>query len=213
MRYSSHVYFVFHLQFVLSTLLFGSSLGAFIVDVSEAKLEKALEKYRDIVTLESKFTQIKKLVDTEITLKSEGQLKVIAPDTIVWQIDKPSRIVVTLRTKEIQIESGEGSSKSIQKFKRNEKSKSEAFEKDIQALMMWLKFDPHALISDYKITQSSSEVFAFEPKHLMIFKHIELHLASSGYVREMLLTENSGDTLDIFFDHILVKRKEAPKAR
>ncbi len=182
-------------------------------DINESELAQVLEKYRDISSLESRFTQVKKLVDTNIKLKSEGRLKLNSPDTIVWQIDKPSKLVVTMKSKEIQIVSGEGVDQTTQTFKHGENSTQEPFEKDLGALVTWLKFDPHALATEYQITKPSADTYAFEPKHSMIFRHIEMKLANTGYAKQVTLTENSGDVLDISFENTVVTHKKPPKAK
>ena len=200
---------IIYVQFFLGSFLIPFTEVKAATQVSEIELSKVLEKYRDIATLDSKFTQIKKLVDADIQLKSEGHLKLTAPDTIVWQVDKPSKMIVTMKAQEVQIVTGESSSQTTQTFKRGEGSSQKGFEKDLQDLVTWLKFDPHALATEYQITKPQANTYLFDPKHEMVFRHIEMKLAASGYAQEVILTENSGDSLDISFAETKVTHKPA----
>lgn len=169
-------------------------------EVAEADLAKRLQFYQSISKLSVDFKQIKTLKELGVKLESEGKLELIRPSQVIWEIKKPSRVLIRFDQKQIRIESGEGKDVSIQVVKMEDIPKGRE-SKSIGGLMAWLQLDAHALSEQYIVTSSQAKKLMFSPKQKdnSVFKSIELTLSSTGHLEILHIWEGSGDEIEIQF--------------
>lgn len=176
--------------------------------VDAAELNDALKLYRSMTELNVEFEQNKHLKDIAMDLKSSGRLKVLPPDLVVWEILKPSPLSVKIDHDRVQIESGSGASKTTQTLALSEMGKDRATQ-GLGVLMPWLLLDSKRLAEDYRISETEKKSFSFEPRSSKpkFFTRIEARLGRSGALQSLLLTELSGDTLEIKFNEPKISRR------
>src|SRR4051812_3875254 len=76
--------------------------------VARAELAKALAFYRTITRIRVRFQETKILKEMNLKLPSEGNLVVTRPNSVRWEVVKPSPLVVFLDDKHVEIISGSG---------------------------------------------------------------------------------------------------------
>lgn len=179
---------------ILLTLLF--SAPGFAPEnqaLSEAEFSSILHRYQSFSSLKTSFTQIKTITDLGIQLKSEGTLSINRPSTVIWQVLKPGPLTVTINDKQVSMENetfllSSAPSKVSQKL----------------ALMIsWLKMDTAKLYENFSILRLRENVYRLTPRQkksdAMGIGAFEITLNSQGYVERVLITEVSGDLLEILF--------------
>lgn len=189
-------------QILIQTAVFAAVAQA--SPVNERDLEKQLHFYKSIEELTTTFHQTKHLSEMKLDLQSDGRLTLNKPDRIIWEITKPSRLVVTISKTDVRIESkGE-----TQTFKFQELSQDNVAN-GINMLVPWLMLDAHALSETYRVTEDADHGFVFEPKKAngSITKMI-LFLNDNGHLKRLKLFEASGDWIEIQFDAPKVVRKK-----
>ncbi len=75
-------------------------------ELAETEFATILGKYQQFSRMDVHFSQIKTLTDLGLKLPSEGQLTIIRPDTVIWQINKPDTLKMVINSKEISMQSG-----------------------------------------------------------------------------------------------------------
>lgn len=168
--------------------------------IDERELAKRLQFYQSIATLDVEFKQVKTLPDLKVKLESEGKLKLMRPDQVIWEITKPSRVLIQFKDRQVRVESGIGAEQSVQTWKLDDMPKGKD-SKSINALMPWLQLDANALSKLYKVSSLGPNKLRFDPKEpdKSAFKRIEITLSSNGRLDLLHIEESSGDEMDIHF--------------
>jgi|GEM_PF-1567618 len=169
--------------------------------VHEAELEKALVKYQNITQMDVRFKQKKILKDMDLALTSEGDLQLKMPDQVVYSINKPGRLVVTMNPAVIKFESGSGEAATTQTIKTGALT-GDTDKRNLQAMMTWLKMDPVALAKNYAISTDHHNHFHFTPHDLKTspFRELEIELGTTGHVKNLTMNEQSGDRIEFAFE-------------
>jgi hypothetical protein len=169
--------------------------------VDEAELAKALDRYHSIARLKVDFKQKKFLKDMDMAIESEGELKLEPPGLVVYQIQKPSKMKVTLDPEQIKIENGSGPSATVQTIKTST-IPGESEKRNLKAMVTWLKMDPHALSEEYEISSDHASHFRFQPRQIAQspFRSLEMELSKEGHVTHLTMNEQSGDRIEFFFE-------------
>lgn len=168
--------------------------------ITEEALAKRLHFYQSFSQLKVNFKQVKILKDLKLKLHSEGRLQVIRPDQVIWEVIQPSKILVKLNQKVIEVTSGEGAGASTQKWKISDMPK-EKDAKSLGSLIAWLQLDSHALSQQYQITSSRAQTFEFIPRDMSSSPFVKLNmtLAQGGHLKSLVIDETSGDEIQIDF--------------
>jgi hypothetical protein len=113
---------------------------------------------------------------------------------------KPSRVIVKLNQKVIEVIAGEGAEASIQKWKISDMPKDKDA-KSLGSLIAWLQLDSRALSQQYLITSSGPNSFEFKPRDLSssAFLKLDMTLAQNGHLKTLVIYESSGDEIHINF--------------
>jgi hypothetical protein len=188
---------------VSAPIFFLSACTAMAVDsqlLSERELSKRLQFYQSIATLTVDFKQLKILKDLHVEIPSEGKLKLKGHEQVIWEVSKPSLVRLTFDHKMIKVESGEGADYSLQTWKTSDLPKGKE-SKNIAALEAWLLLDARVLGTQYSVTSQGPGTLRFASKDhdKPAFRNVEMHLASSGHLEQLHITEASGDEIDIRF--------------
>jgi outer membrane lipoprotein-sorting protein len=182
-------------------ILFFQGAWAKYAPLTEGELTQKLHQYQSISSIESTFHQVKSIKDMGIEIKSEGHFRVKRPRDIMWQIIKPSAVTISMHDNEIKIETGKGSDLQTQTYKLSEMPSGKMAE-SMTGLMDWLDLNAHRLYNQYTVFLETKNVFKFIPKKkdTSPFQNLEMHLNLSGFINEIQILENSGDSIDIQFD-------------
>lgn len=161
--------------------------------LSESEFSAILHRYQNFFTLKTQFTQVKTITDLGIQLKSEGTLTIIRPSTVVWKVLKPSPLTVTINDKQVSMEN----EVFLLSSAPSQVSQKLAF------VISWLRMDTHTLAENFSIRRTHENVYQLLPKQekkdSLIIGSFEITLNSQGYVERVIITEISGDRLDIHF--------------
>lgn len=176
------------------------ALAATPEPIAEKDLSKRLQFYRSISTLTVDFKQRKILKDLHVEIASQGRLKLIGREQVIWEVNKPGLVRLTFDHKTIKVESGEGSDYSLQIWKISDLPKGKE-SKNIAALEAWLKLDAQVLSSQYSVSLQESGVLRFisKEREKSTFRSVDMHLAHSGHLEGLHIIEASGDEIDIRF--------------
>lgn len=171
--------------------------------MAPAELKKALALYQSIEKLQARFHQTKTLKDLNVRLQSEGELTLAKPDTVIWDVRKPSPMKMELTAGEARLTTATGT----QTLKADAGPQAE----NMKNLSAWLKLDADALAKNYSVEAAGKNAFRFKARDQKQspFLGLDLTLAPDGHVQRLVLAERSGDEIDIKFDppHVLKKKK------
>lgn len=189
-------------------LLMASAVASPGEPVNAAALAKALRIYRDVSELSVKFKQIKTFKDISAPLHSEGELRIVRPDLVVWSFTRPSPLELRLTSEEIKITSVGDSGPTTRTFRRDQLT-STGDAKRLQALMVWLNLDPVALSKSHSIVRHPNGVYSFTPltPGTDPFARLEMALNSRGELQHLIIYERSGDKLEFSFAKPNLKTK------
>lgn len=167
-----------------------------LTPVEPAKLQKILNFYKSISSMEVDFKQTKTLKDIDLKLQSEGTLKVVPPKFVQWKILKPEPLTVELEDQKITIQS----SSKTQTFSQSE-GPSAQDRKSFSRMLSWLKMDAQAIAEGYDIWQSGESRYRFTSKDEKepAVTALDMQLDKSGYVTMLKIEEASGDEIQIHF--------------
>jgi hypothetical protein len=176
--------------------------------IDEKELSQVLGMYKAIAKMEVPFHQVKKLKEINLPLSSDGILKVQQPD-VIWEIKKPSHLVVFLTPQQIRIESGDGTEKSTQVIHRGDLGQGKESQ-SLQSLVSWLQMDAHQLSQEYAISRLANQEYLFEPRAKAVspFEKLQMTLSSKKYVQHLTLFEKSGDSIEISFGEPKIEPKK-----
>lgn len=189
------------IAFVLSLAMDGARAAAPArTRVTKASLGKLLAYYQSITTLSTRFKETKRLGDLALELTSEGTLTVHRPERVVWEIVKPSPVVVTLDRKQIRVETGTGASKKVETVSVD--AGGEKASLSLRNLVAWLKLDPEELSARYEIFAVGEHDYEFVPKDKTStpFESLTMTMKQEGYVEKLLIREKAGDSIAIAFE-------------
>lgn len=187
----------------------GSTSAASGVIVDRPQLKQLFSRYQGLTELSVDFQQTKILKDVPNRLISKGHLLVQTPDRLVWTLTTPAFLEVVIAKGEVQITSGKGASADVQKITRAQLA-SNPQSRSLDGLAHWLKFDADFLENEYEVTRIENGKYVFNPRKIedSPFRELIVELAKSGAVRELDMSEKSGDRLEIHFEEPKMKRNE-----
>ena len=166
--------------------------------MGEAELALKLRQYQSISALEATFKQTKTIRKMDVFINSEGHFKVTRPRNLVWQVVKPSPVVVSMDDNQVKIVS-EG---ETQVYKLSELP-TDSVAQSLKGLLALLDLDASELYLHYDVFLDGKEKneFRFVPKKGdgSPFKSLVMSLDKSGYVRKVEISELSGDSIAIEF--------------
>jgi hypothetical protein len=170
--------------------------------VSEQELSEKFQFYRSIERLSVAFQQTKHLKDMNLDLRSSGQLA-LDHGVVTWEVQKPSPVTVKISASDVEITGPSGQ----QSFKLKDLSK-DSVARGVGLLLPWLTFDAKALSTQYKISRLAAQRYAFEPIAADFpVRKIVAELTKEGHIERLVMSEASGDTLEIKFASPKVTRK------
>lgn len=181
--------------------------------VPEAELKALFSRYSQLKSLSVDFQQIKTLKDIPTKLASQGHLDVVAPNSLIWTVTKPSFLEFKLVGGDAQITSGKGADANVQKFTKAQMASS-AQAKSLDGIASWLKFDPTFLTKEYSVTKNADGSLNFTPHKLeeSPFSSIQLSFAKEAFVKRLRLSEKSGDLIEIEFEKPVIVSTSGAKA-
>jgi outer membrane lipoprotein-sorting protein len=155
--------------------------------------------YQKFSSLKTSFIQKKTIPGLNVHLDAEGTLSVTRPDTVIWEITRPSELKVLLDKNNLSLVSGSGKDRQVESWPLD-KIPSNVKEK-LFVMKLWLSFDPEGLYRQYTVFETKPNQLRFIPKEKsqIGFSSLEMHLHQNGYVTQLILHEDSGDILDYTF--------------
>ncbi len=169
--------------------------------VTEREFTEKLHFYQSIKSLHSRFKQTKRMKEMGVELTAEGTLTLTPPNALLWEITRPSRLVVHYDGKKMRIESGTGKDVTVQTFGTTALDPGNSNAHGLNTLLAWLRFDAQYLYKQYRITKVNERIYRFEPLHTegAPFRNITMTLNPAGHVEHLEMEEVSQDTLKIDF--------------
>lgn len=176
-------------SFAQNTAMSGAEAKAFVTKVSA--------ETRQIKSLQSDFTQTKKMDFLDKNIVTYGKMSLKAPNMLSWKYTKPYQYSIVFKDNKIFI-NDQGKKSSVD-------AKSKTFEK-INKLIVGssngqMFNDPEFSVSYFK--NGSFNIAKFTPKSAQLVKYIkqiELYFPKNqSTVSQVNMTEASGDTTNIVF--------------
>lgn len=167
-------------------------------ELSQAEFTRLWDGYLHFSEMEVAFDQTKHLTDLGISLSSQGKLRVIRPDTVIWKVEKPARLKVVLNAKEISIQSGADA--PVERWALDNISDKQAA--NLKEMTSWLQFNPESLYRHFKIHPLGDGLYSFKPRTQARtgFTELVMKVGPRKNIRQIKMTEVSGDWIDIAFD-------------
>ncbi|WP_027378915.1 LolA family protein [Chryseobacterium daeguense] len=175
--------------FAQNTAMSGAEAKAFVTKISS--------ETKQMKTLQSDFTQTKKMDFLDKNIVTYGKMSLKSPNMLSWKYTKPYQYSIVFKDNKIFI-NDQGKKSSVD-------AKSKTFEK-INKLIVGssngqMFNDPEFAVSYFK--NGSSNIAKFTPKSAQLLKYIkqiELHFPKNqSTVSQVNMTEASGDTTNIVF--------------
>lgn len=175
--------------FAQNTAMSGAEAKAFVSKVSS--------ETKKIKTLQSDFTQTKKMDFLDRSIITHGKMSLKSPNILSWKYTKPYQYSIVFKDNKIFI-NDQGKKSSVD-------AKSKTFEK-INKLIVGssngqMFKDPEFTVSYFK--NANYNIAKFTPKSAQLLKYIkqiELHFPKDeSTVSQVNMTEASGDTTNIVF--------------
>lgn len=175
--------------FAQNTAMSGAEAKAFVSKVSS--------ETKKIKTLQSDFTQTKKMDFLDRSIITHGKMSLKSPNILSWKYTKPYQYSIVFKDNKILI-NDQGKKSSVD-------AKSKTFEK-INKLIVGssngqMFKDPEFTVSYFK--NANYNIAKFTPKSAQLLKYIkqiELHFSKDeSTVSQVNMTEASGDTTNIVF--------------
>lgn len=167
--------------------------------MANADFVKQFKAYTAFSALDVKFTQEKTLMELKTPLLSQGSLHVNRGKKLLrWVVTQPSRLVVTIDSKSLTMESGTGSSTQRQVFNLQQMNSDAKAWKD---LSIWIDFDPLEISKHYKVSSVGERGFELKPNVIESspFTSLKIIASAAGYIENMEMIEKSGDVLRLKF--------------
>ncbi len=197
---------------IFRILLFLSAFStfAFRAEGAQGKLQEILIKHQAQVPFHLNFTQMKSVKEMGIELPSEGELEVKEKGHATWKILKPAFLSVEISPEAVKIYNDpKGTPRVIQKNAAN------GSEFEGGSWMKLLMENPEAVMKNFTISDLGKNRFKLVPLNKKEgFDSLELSFKDDAQIEEVLIQENTEDTLKINFTSIPksrnpVKRKKA----
>lgn len=175
--------------FAQNTAMTSAEIKAFVTNISS--------ETKEIKTLQSDFTQTKKMDFLDKSIVTYGKMSLKSPNTLSWKYTKPYQYSIIFKDNKIFI-NDQGKKSSVD-------AKSKTFEK-INKLIVGssngkMFSDPEFAVAYFK--NGNSNIAKFTPKSAQLLKYIkqiELHFPKNQTtVSQVNMTEASGDTTNIMF--------------
>ncbi|MCD1115757.1 LolA family protein [Chryseobacterium turcicum] len=175
--------------FAQNTAMTSAEIKAFVSNISS--------ETKEIKTLQSDFTQTKKMDFLDKSIVTYGKMSLKSPNTLSWKYTKPYQYSIIFKDNKIFI-NDQGKKSSVD-------AKSKTFEK-INKLIVGssngkMFSDPEFAVAYFK--NGTSNIAKFTPKSAQLLKYIkqiELHFPKNQTtVSQVNMTEASGDTTNIMF--------------
>jgi len=177
-----------HFLYSAAVVLLGVAQG---VELSPAQLYDELKVYATLTSFRTHFTQVKKLNELNLELKSEGTLTVRRPREVIWEVKKPTALRLTLDGKNLTLSNANSETTTVT-----------AGFKGVDKLMAWLRLDAAEIGRSYRVTRHPSGELECLPKKADPgdpFVSMRLRLSTDGSLSQLNLKERSGDALEISF--------------
>ncbi|KQM48907.1 LolA family protein [Chryseobacterium sp. Leaf201] len=183
--------------FLLISGLFFAQNTAMSAAEAKAFVSRISSETKGIKTLQSDFTQTKKMDFLDKSIVTYGKMTLKTPNMLSWKYTKPYQYSIVFRDNKIFI-NDQGKKSSVD-------AKSKTFEK-INKLIVGssngqMFNDPEFSVAYFK--NGTSNLARFTPKSSQLLKYIkqiELHFPKNqSAVSQVNMTEASGDTTNIMF--------------
>lgn len=183
--------------FLLISGLFLAQNTSMSAAEAKAFVARVSSETKGIKTLQSDFTQTKKMDFLDKSIVTYGKMTLKAPNMLSWKYTKPYQYSIVFRDNKIFI-NDQGKKSSVD-------AKSKTFEK-INKLIVGssngqMFNDPEFSVAYFK--NGTSNMAKFTPKSSQLLKYIrqiELHFPKNqSAVSQVNMTEASGDTTNIIF--------------
>jgi outer membrane lipoprotein carrier protein len=183
--------------FLLVSSLFFAQNTAMNTAEAKAFVAKISSETKEIKTLQSDFTQTKKMDFLDKNIVTYGKMSLKSPNMLSWKYTKPYQYSIVFKDNKIFI-NDQGKKSSVD-------AKSKTFEK-INKLIVGssngkMFNDPEFTVTYFK--NANSNIAKFTPKSAQLLKYIkqiELHFPKNQTtVSQVNMMEASGDTTNIVF--------------
>ncbi|MDR6921700.1 MULTISPECIES: outer membrane lipoprotein carrier protein LolA [Chryseobacterium] len=183
--------------FLLVSALFSAQNTSMSATEAKAFVTKVSSETQEIKTLQSDFTQTKKMDFLDKSIVTYGKMSLKTPNTLSWRYTKPYQYSIVFKDNKIFI-NDQGKKSSVD-------AKSKTFEK-INKLIVGssngkMFNDPEFTVAYFK--NGNFNIARFTPKSAQLLKYIkqiELHFPKNqSTVSQVNMTEPSGDTTNIVF--------------
>ncbi|MDR2237665.1 MAG: outer membrane lipoprotein carrier protein LolA [Chryseobacterium sp.] len=183
--------------FLLISALFSAQNTSMSAAEAKAFVSKVSAEAQEIKTLQSDFTQTKKMDFLDKSIVTYGKMSLKTPNMLSWKYTKPYQYSIVFKDNKIYI-NDQGKKSSVD-------AKSKTFEK-INKLIVGssngkMFNDPEFTVAYFK--NGSFNIARFTPKSAQLLKYIkqiELHFPKNqSTVSQVNMTEASGDTTNILF--------------
>jgi outer membrane lipoprotein-sorting protein len=174
--------------------------------LASGNLKTALAKYQNIERLDVTFEQTKTLKDMDLKIKSSGNLTLVPPGKVEWNVIKPQPLFVTLEPGKITV-TADGKTETYKPGQGG----TQADRKNLEDLLNWMRLDAEAIERDYFVAQEDPGVFTFQSRREgASLKHLTMWLTKNGDVKKLVFQEASGDKMEIAFGTPKVKTRKKP---
>lgn len=192
---------LFALLMMLSTWVFGQQTAMNATEI-KAFTTKVSAESKTIKTLQSDFTQTKKMDFLDKSIVTQGKMSLKTPNMLSWKYTKPYQYTVVFKANKIYI-NDQGKKSSLD-------AKSKTFEK-INKLIMGTANGNMFNDPEFKVTYAKTgthNIAKFVPTSSQMLKYIkEIHLyfpKNASTVAQVNMVEASGDTTQIVFKNTKV---------
>lgn len=169
-----------------------------------AELEKELTQYKNVVSLDARFDQVKELKGLKVKLKSSGSFhlrKTGESSEVEWQVSKPGYLKLKITPGSLEIFEEEG--KPGHPLVENQEAQS----KILRPLYAWLSVNSQLISEQYHLFSLGKQGFRLVPKdEKSPVKALRLVLDRQKLVSSVFLEERSGDEIRIHFSGTKVAR-------
>lgn len=182
---------------LLVSALFSAQNTSMSATEAKAFVSKVSSEAKEIKTLQSDFTQTKKMDFLDKSIVTYGKMSLKTPNMLSWRYTKPYQYSIVFKDNKIFI-NDQGKKSSVD-------AKSKTFEK-INKLIVGssngkMFNDPEFTVAYFK--NGNFNIARFIPKSAQLLKYIkqiELHFPKNqSTVSQVNMTEASGDTTNIVF--------------
>ncbi|MBC7741432.1 MAG: outer membrane lipoprotein carrier protein LolA [Bdellovibrionaceae bacterium] len=168
--------------------------------LSPAQIQTEFKKFEKPSKLSGQFEQKKKIKELDVTIETSGlyEIKKFSSTqmNLIWKIQKPDPMTVCMSEEAVVIDNPRIKKKTTLKLSEISQQDSSGLTK----LVNLIKMNPEMLAKDFTILKKDGH-FLVTPNvdKGYQFSTADLQLDKQKNIQHLLLTEASGDTLEIFF--------------